>query len=340
MGIAKKAAKSLKGKADERYMNGTPTRLEVANYVNALMEEKYMPMFQSMVQMSAMVIQGILIEKSICTGEELEEITKQFMEEQEKRMAATKTINSTALLKEVLTQDYIDNLKTHLEDIKSNKIGFEDKKVVNDLYKVYEVMVSTMQGLLDKTEELTDASREEILKRLVEFKRQVESGEVQVKNSTERSRVLGILWDAIIPFAHKHLGTFAKYGDSADYRGFDILDKLDELVELLEEQDIPSDVPILKKTEELLKKLLKPTLDGVDSTITDEEAAGVKSVRDSVLSIQNDWLNGSMKDNPNRHMVINTLVRVLTILNKYIPSWESEDGESSVASDSVPSGNA
>ena len=334
MGIAKKASKTMKGKSDERYMNGHPTRLEVANYVNALMEEKYVPMFQSMIQMSAMVIQGILIEKSICTGEELETITKQFMEEQEKRMAATKTINSTELLKEVLTPDYVKNMSEHLDDIKANKMGISDTGVVERLANVYSQAVSAMRTLVDKTAILTDFSRENILKGLVDIKRQIESGEILIANSIERSRVLGMLWDAIIPFAHKHLGTFAKYGDSIDYKELDIISKVNELIDMLEEQGTISDISALKDTVGLLETLHKSSY---DKTILIDKIK-MDKVKNSLLSIQNDWINGTMKDNPNKNLVVGILVRAIKFIDKY--NGGGVKGESSVASDSIPAGNA
>lgn len=68
---------------DERYMQGRPTRIEVANYVNALLEEKYMPQIQGQTSLGFMVIQAILIEKGICTGEEIEEITKKFIQQRQ-----------------------------------------------------------------------------------------------------------------------------------------------------------------------------------------------------------------------------------------------------------------
>lgn len=82
--LAKLTPEQKKQQDDKRYMQGRPTRLEVANYVNALMEEKYMPQLQGQTSLGFMVIQAILIEKGICTGEEIEEFTKQFIEQRQK----------------------------------------------------------------------------------------------------------------------------------------------------------------------------------------------------------------------------------------------------------------
>lgn len=77
--LAKLTPEQKKQQEDEQYMRGRPTRMEVANYVNALLEDKYMPMIQGQTSLGFMVIQAILIEKGICTGEEIEEITKKFV---------------------------------------------------------------------------------------------------------------------------------------------------------------------------------------------------------------------------------------------------------------------
>ena len=41
-------------------------------------------MIQGQISLGFMVIQAILIEKGICTGEEIEEFTKQFIEQRQK----------------------------------------------------------------------------------------------------------------------------------------------------------------------------------------------------------------------------------------------------------------
>lgn len=82
--LAKLTPEQKKQQEDEQYMRGRPNRMEVANYVNALLEDKYMPMIQGQISLGFMVIQAILIEKGICTGEEIEEFTKQFIEQRQK----------------------------------------------------------------------------------------------------------------------------------------------------------------------------------------------------------------------------------------------------------------
>lgn len=74
--------KKAQQKADEQYMLGRPNRIEVANYVNALLEEHYMPSIidrENSFRLGLMVIQSILIKKGICTGDEIKEITEEFL---------------------------------------------------------------------------------------------------------------------------------------------------------------------------------------------------------------------------------------------------------------------
>ena len=68
--------------AEEReYFNQTPTRMEVANYVNALLDSKYMPALYQYIegvkrgaQMATMVMNTILVRKGIVTLEEMDAI--------------------------------------------------------------------------------------------------------------------------------------------------------------------------------------------------------------------------------------------------------------------------
>lgn len=72
-------------KKDEAYLRGTPSRAEVANYVTSIIEQHYAPTLQAGFQLGIMVMQAILIKKGICTGEEIQEFTKSFVEEQKAR---------------------------------------------------------------------------------------------------------------------------------------------------------------------------------------------------------------------------------------------------------------
>lgn len=75
-----------KQQEDEAYLRGRPNRTEVANYVNSLMEKHYMPSImghfsetQQAMQLGFMVLQAMLIQKGICTKEEISEMTQEFV---------------------------------------------------------------------------------------------------------------------------------------------------------------------------------------------------------------------------------------------------------------------
>lgn len=68
-------------KKDKAYLHGTPSRAEVANYVTSIIEQHYIPGLQAGFRLGLMVLQAILIKKGICTGEEVQEFTKKFVEE-------------------------------------------------------------------------------------------------------------------------------------------------------------------------------------------------------------------------------------------------------------------
>lgn len=87
--LAKLTPEEKQKQDDEQYMRGRPNRMEVANYVNALMEQKYIPQLQEQTSMGFMVIQALLIEKGICTGEEIEQMTKEFIKQKQAKAQQT-----------------------------------------------------------------------------------------------------------------------------------------------------------------------------------------------------------------------------------------------------------
>lgn len=92
--LAKLTPEQKKQQEDEQYMRGRPNRMEVANYVNALLEDKYMPMIQGQTSLGFMVIQAILIEKGICTSEEIEEITKKFVAQRQQEAQKAQAVQA------------------------------------------------------------------------------------------------------------------------------------------------------------------------------------------------------------------------------------------------------
>lgn len=87
--LAKLTPEEKQKQDDEQYMRGRPNRMEVANYVNALLEQKYIPQLQEQTSMGFMVIQALLIEKGICTGEEIEQMTKEFIKQKQAKAQQT-----------------------------------------------------------------------------------------------------------------------------------------------------------------------------------------------------------------------------------------------------------
>lgn len=87
--LAKLTPEEKQKQNDEQYMRGRPNRMEVANYVNALLEQKYIPQLQEQTSMGFMVIQALLIEKGICTGEEIEQMTKEFIKQKQAKAQQT-----------------------------------------------------------------------------------------------------------------------------------------------------------------------------------------------------------------------------------------------------------
>ena len=78
---------------NEGFMKGRPSRAEVANYVNALLEEKYMPEIQRLIAqgqqstlIGIMTIQAIVSKKNVCTGEEIQQVTQEFLQAQKEEL--------------------------------------------------------------------------------------------------------------------------------------------------------------------------------------------------------------------------------------------------------------
>ena len=87
---------------DQKYLNSAPTRIEVANYVNALNEEKVIPEIKKLIMavnahasLSNQVVLGLLIKKGICTEEEVKQMTEDLVKEATKAQDEKKTENET-----------------------------------------------------------------------------------------------------------------------------------------------------------------------------------------------------------------------------------------------------
>lgn len=127
MNISKKISENLNKKTsegfispeDKKYMEGKPNRIEIANYVNSLMENHYMPMITNYIQISSMVLQAILLEKNICTGEEIKKITEKFVEENKYRNKLMQTYHKVKTSNEInkINDELINRLENFLEDL-------------------------------------------------------------------------------------------------------------------------------------------------------------------------------------------------------------------------------
>ena len=126
---------------DNKYMHSKPTRIEVANYINALMDNHYMPLINNNIQMSMMVLQAIMLKKGICTGDEIKEITEQFVEENHRRMKTSQA----------------------LKDLHDPKNADKYAKMENGLVQRLDNFISDFMGDKWKEEELTEDEKKSIL---------------------------------------------------------------------------------------------------------------------------------------------------------------------------------
>lgn len=103
MSVSKKLEKKIEKRkqpvvtqssSDNDYMKGVPNRIEVANYVASVMENFYLPLISNQVQLSTMILQAVLLEKDICSGEDIKRITKSFTQEHLYREQVLKNKNS------------------------------------------------------------------------------------------------------------------------------------------------------------------------------------------------------------------------------------------------------
>lgn len=87
---------------DQKYLNSAPTRIEVANYVTAINEERVIPEIKKLIMavnahasLSNQVVLGLLIKKGICTEEEVKQMTEDLVKEATKAQDEKKTEKET-----------------------------------------------------------------------------------------------------------------------------------------------------------------------------------------------------------------------------------------------------
>lgn len=78
---------------DMEFLNGTPTRMEVANYVNGILEEKFMPSIQETINSmnsGYQILLALLIKKGLTSEDELKSIKEEFMKIKKEKEEETK----------------------------------------------------------------------------------------------------------------------------------------------------------------------------------------------------------------------------------------------------------
>ena len=167
------------------FMGGTPSREEIAKYVQSIMENFYIPIISSQIQLSSMIMQAILLEKKVCTNEEIKTIAAEFIREHKFRELAIKNQAAiTALLvKQVNFSDTEIDLKTEnglltrlsaaLKLLETEDYGLtEDQKPkVVDVFNL--ALTSLVQLNMKKTEGLTDKDMRDISLRAIELRNEL-----------------------------------------------------------------------------------------------------------------------------------------------------------------------
>lgn len=102
--IQEKVAAKMKGmggatmpisKADREFMGKNPTRMEVANFVDGVLQDRFLPLVMGTIQMGLEVVRKVLITKGVVTAEEWTVYEHEVMEDYKKRLAETKSKEHT-----------------------------------------------------------------------------------------------------------------------------------------------------------------------------------------------------------------------------------------------------
>ena len=157
---------------DERYMKEKPSRYEVASYVNSLMEKHYLPLVTNYIQMSSMVIQAILLEKGICTGEEIKKMTEQFVAEQQKRIEEQQREQKEI---ENMENGLVGELYDLHKCISMEKWKFTDSKDKSDFELKLLKLINTLVAV-NKKSEVTEEKLQEVLTDTESMKSKIDSG--------------------------------------------------------------------------------------------------------------------------------------------------------------------
>ena len=208
MSITKKIAENASRKSvegfispeDKKYMEGKPNRIEVANYVNGLLDNHYMPLITNYIQMSSMVLQAILIEKGVCTGDEIKDVTEKFVKENRRRMKENQALKK---LNEPVVHEMENGLVERINQmLKSfSKEDWKTEELSEDVRKsLYTSLYGSMIDLINLNinpddQELINEIAEEfpkLIEELTRLKKSLDNGTLVIKN-TENGDVLKTL---------------------------------------------------------------------------------------------------------------------------------------------------
>ena len=200
MSVSKKAAKNIKLKQptiptpgdalseeNKKWLGEYPTRMEVANYVNALFERHYMPVITNYIQMSSMVLQAILIDKGICTGDEIKIITEKFVSEQQRRAAIDAMENGlVSKLSKV-----INYLESGMWTVQSNSEGDSEKSgLLEVLKRAHDTLVNIN---INDNHPVTDEDMKTCAGDLENLKSLVEGDSVTLEGDKAKPRLINLL---------------------------------------------------------------------------------------------------------------------------------------------------
>lgn len=199
---AEKASKGFVSPEDTKFLEGKPSRIEVANYVNGLLEDHYLPKVTNYIQMSSMILQAILIEKGVCTGDEIKEVTERFVKENQRRIRDTKTLNDAKNLpdRENLENGLVDRLSDALtkQFWKDDVSEDEAKSIYTSLYGVLIDLLNVHLNASDK--DLMDEITEELpslIEEVGNLKAAIDGETIAISNKDNRETLLGLLTDAL-----------------------------------------------------------------------------------------------------------------------------------------------
>lgn len=213
--VTKKISEGFISPEDKKYMEGKPNRIEIANYVNSLMENHYMPMITNYIQISSMVIQAILLEKGICTGDEIKKITEKFVEENKYRSKLMQTYNKVKTSDIKLTDELINNLELLIKDLeegnwKAEGLSKDEFDSIFNTISQSSILITNI-NVNSEDKELMKAIKNrlpEFIDSLNNLSLAISNNSIHIKTSDNKQKLKNLLIDLISRFT-----TINKIGD-------------------------------------------------------------------------------------------------------------------------------